>query len=63
MTHKNAAKLNPIYADKPWLTKYLYSAADPNTKEGAEWHKRFARNVFIAVGAVVVFAILVFKIW
>lgn len=63
MTHKNPEKLNPIYADKLWLTKYLYSIADPNTKEGAQWHKKLARNLFIAIGAIIVLAIIIFRIF
>lgn len=63
MTRKNSEKLNPIYIDKVWLTKYLYSIADPNTKEGAQWHKKLARNLFIAIGAIVALAIIVFKIF
>jgi len=49
---KNYEKVNPIYEKPPWLIKYLYSIADPNTAEGAKWHKTLARNLFIAVGII-----------
>lgn len=53
-------KVNPMmHADKPWLLKYLYSAADPNTQEGAQWHKKFARNLFVGVGAIVAMSLLI----
>ena len=59
---KSDKKVNPLYENKPWLIKYLYNAADPNTTEGARWHKSLARNLFIAVGIIVVLCFVFFKV-
>lgn len=53
---------NPIHENKLWLTKYLYSIADPNTKEGAQWHRKLAIRLFATLGILVVASFVVFKI-
>ena len=58
----NSKKVNTMYESKPWLIKYLYSAADPNTEEGAKWHRTYARNLFAAVGVIVVLSIVLSKV-